>query len=254
MGASTALDTRTPVLSVRSLSKAFGGVKAVQDVSFYLHVGECVALLGGNGAGKTTVVSMITGLMTPDSGAVEIDGEEQHFRNPQDAREAGVETVFQNLALCDNLDAPANLFLGRELTLGWGPLRFVRNRAMRAETASLLDRLGVRMPDLRAPIALHSGGQRQALAFLRATRRAPKLLVLDEPTAALGVREKEQLVAAVRGLIKEHEVSVVLISHDMEEVRQLADRVVVLHQGRLAAESMPEVTDAPAIVSLITGA
>jgi ABC-type sugar transport system ATPase subunit len=254
MGTATALDTRTPVLSARSLSKAFGGVKAVQDVSFDVHQGECVALLGGNGAGKSTVVSMITGLTTADSGVVDIDGEVKHFRNPQDAREAGVETVFQNLALCDNLDAPANLFLGRELAFGCGPLRFVRNRAMRAETASMLARLGVSMPDLRVPIALHSGGQRQALAFLRATRRAPKLLVLDEPTAALGVREKRQLVAAVRGLIEEHSVSVVLVSHDMEEVRQLADRVVVLHQGRLAAESMPEVADTPAIVSLITGA
>lgn len=242
-----------PLLRVRDLSKSYGGVLAVADVSFDVAAGECVALLGGNGAGKSTVVAALTGLIKPDSGSILIDSLAVDLSGPQDAREVGIEAVFQNLALCDNLDAPANLFLGRELYRSLGPLRVRRDRRMRDATRVTLEQMGVRMPDLKVPVSSHSGGQRQALAFARAVRSASRLLILDEPTAALGLAEKRQVVAAVRRLIDERGMAVLLVSHDMHEMQQLADRVVVLRQGRLAASTMPPVNDLNAIVGLITG-
>jgi ABC-type sugar transport system ATPase subunit len=242
------------VLRLEGVSKSFGGVRAVDDVSFSVAAGECVALLGGNGAGKSTIVSMISGIAQPDSGSIVFNGARMTFNGPADARRAGIETVFQNLGLCENLDAPSNFFLGRELYSRQLGLRLLRKREMRHRTADALRDIGVRMPPLNAPVVKLSGGQRQALAFARAVRGASGLLILDEPTAALGVAEKEQIIQVVRGLVVDKGMSVLLISHDMDEMQRLADRVVVLRRGRIAAQEMPAVSDLPAIVSLITGA
>jgi ABC-type sugar transport system ATPase subunit len=242
-----------PVLSVTGIEKRFGGVHALEDVSLSVEPGECVALMGGNGAGKSTLVSIISGLFPPDAGQIEVEGRPVTFRGPDDARLAGIETVFQNLALCNNLDASANLFLGREQYRRIGPVKVLSRRRMRAETQRTLADLGVRIPDLDAPTEALSGGQRQALAFARAVRGRSRLLILDEPTAALGVAERRQVVDAVRRIRTEHRVSVLLISHNLQEIRLLADRAVVLRHGRVAGALPVTANNEDALVALLTG-
>ncbi len=242
-----------PLLEVRGVSKHFGGVHALSDVSMQIAPGECVALMGGNGAGKSTLVSIVAGLTAPDTGDVLFDGDVVAFRTPDDARHVGIETVFQNLALCDNLDAPGNLFLGRELRRRIGPFSVMNRRKMIAETKKTLADLGVRIPDLRAATASLSGGQRQALAFARAVRAQSRLLILDEPTAALGVAERGRVMETVHSLRRSHGLTVLLISHNLQEIRELADRVVVLRHGRMVGTlTVSDNTDG-AIVALLTG-
>jgi ABC-type sugar transport system ATPase subunit len=242
------------LLEVEKVSKRFGGVHALSGVSCSLEAGECVALMGGNGAGKSTLVSILSGLQAADDGAVQFGGQEAAFASPDDARRAGIETVFQNLGLCDNLDAPGNLFLGRELHRRVGPLKFLRRRAMEQETRRTLADLKVNLPDLRAASAGLSGGQRQALAFARAVRAASQLLILDEPTAALGVEERGRVVETVKRLRADRGMAVLLITHNLVEMRELADRVIVLRRGEIAGEAELADVDDDRIVSLITGA
>lgn len=242
-----------PLLEVRQISKRYGGVQALEGVTFHVEAGECLALMGGNGAGKSTLVSIITGLQPADSGNVMLDGAPAHFRGSADARHAGIETVYQTLALCDNLDAAGNLFLGREITVGAGPFKFIRRREMAQETQETLASLGVALPDQRAATVGYSGGQRQALAFARTIRASCRLLVLDEPTAALGVAERASVVAAVKTLRENHGVTVLLVTHNLEEMRELADRVAVLRNGRFVGTVGTSATDDDTIVSMITG-
>jgi ABC-type sugar transport system ATPase subunit len=243
----------TDLVALNGVSKHFGGVAALDNVSLSIAPGEAVALMGGNGAGKSTLVSILAGLQRPDSGSLWIEGREQRFEEPQDARNLGIETVFQNLALCGNLDAPGNLFLGREL--GWGvrPFRFLNRRAMVEETRHTLEQLGVRIPDLSATASSYSGGQRQALAFARAVRSRSRLLMLDEPTAALGVEESANVVATVRRLREERGMAVLLITHNLEEMRKIAHRAVVLRRGRLVGSVSLDAVDDDRIVGMITG-
>jgi ABC-type sugar transport system ATPase subunit len=224
------------------------------DVDFEIFPGECVALMGDNGAGKSTLIKILTGLYQPDAGRVSVDGRDVAFASPDDSRRAGIEVVFQDLALCDNLDAAANFYLGREEAVGWGPLRFLRKRQMAAITAQHISAVGVTLPDPRAPVGAYSGGQRQALAFARALRGAARLLVLDEPTAALGVRERTEVINAINRLRSERGVSVILITHNIEELRALADRVVVLRRGQRVGELQVATASPQDVVALITGA
>lgn len=246
--------TTAPLLQITGAYKTFGHVTALNGVDFQLHQGEIVALLGDNGAGKSTLVKVIAGVHQLDAGELRIDGEAVHFRSPADSRGAGIETVYQDLAVFDNLDVLANMFMGREhRTPSWlGPLGYLRNRQMLAAWKTASAELQVTIPDPRQPIGLMSGGQRQAVAVARAAAFASRVVVLDEPTAALGIRESRQVIELVRSL-PERGMSVVLISHNMEHVLQIADRATVLRQGRVVGNAAASKENEHRLVSMIVG-
>lgn len=245
----------TPVLEVRDAVKRFGGVHALDQASLTLQRGEILALLGDNGAGKSTMVKSISGAYQLDGGQILVDGQPVQLRDSSDARALGIETVYQDLALFDNLPAAANFYAGRELVApgkvgrSWG---FLRERKMFTETTELLEKLRVRIPSLTLPVGLMSGGQRQAIAVARAVAFATKVVLLDEPTAALGIRETRQVLDLVRSL-PEHGVSVILISHQLDHVMEVADRAVVLRRGRVVGEEVPTPETHERLVSLIVG-
>ena len=246
----------TPVLVVRDAHKRFGAVHALKGVGLDAFRGEVLALLGDNGAGKSTLVRCISGVHALDEGEILLDGETAAIGTPSLARQAGIETVYQDLALFDNLTPSQNFYCGREIAgPTWLPrgLRFLNARAMDREAASVIERLKVRLPRFDAPVALMSGGQRQAIAVARATVFARKVVILDEPTAALGVRESRKVLDLVRQLRDEGN-AVILITHNMEHVIELADRAVVLRQGRKVGELRPERANQQELVSLIVGA
>lgn len=247
--------TAETVLEVRELYKSFGAVRALAGVSLSLHRGEVLAVLGDNGAGKSTLVKCIAGSQPPDAGEIVVDGEPVRLRNPREARDRGIEMVYQDLAVFGNLSAAQNFYAGRELVWPrWaGRLGLLRERAMLAETRRTLERLGVGIPDVRAELAQMSGGQRQAVAVARAVANASKIVILDEPTAALGLRESARVHDLVR-LLVDHAVSVVLISHNLQEVTDLAQRAVVLRRGRIVGEAVPTPDNHAHLVSLIVGA
>jgi ribose transport system ATP-binding protein len=243
------------VLEVEGATKSFGAVAALSDVSLRLGRGEVLAVVGDNGAGKSTLIKCVSGAHRLDRGHVRVDGELVTLRSPVHARQHGIETVYQDLSLFDNLSVVANLFAGRELTaprrtrvLGW-----LRNRAMTSRVAEILAELEVNVPNLHAPVGLLSGGQRQAIAVARAVTFATRLVILDEPTAALGVRETRNVLRLVKRL-PERGVSVIIISHNLEQVAEVADRVMVLRRGAKVGEAPPDAEHHDRIVSLIVGA
>jgi D-xylose transport system ATP-binding protein len=244
-----------PVLQVEGATKRFGAVTALSDVSLALGRGEILALVGDNGAGKSTLIKCVSGAHRLDRGRVCVDGELVALRSPVHARQHGIETVYQDLSLFDNLSVVANLFAGRELTSPEGA-RFpgwLRNRAMTSRVAEILGQLEVGVPNLHAPVGLLSGGQRQAIAVARAVTFATRLVILDEPTAALGVRETRNVLRLVKRL-PERGVSVIIISHNLEQVAEVADRVVVMRRGANVGEAPPDAEHHDRIVSLIVGA
>jgi D-xylose transport system ATP-binding protein len=242
-------------LEVEGATKSFGAVAALSDVSLRLGRGEVLAVVGDNGAGKSTLIKCVSGAHRLDRGRVRVEGELVALRSPVHARQHGIETVYQDLSLFDNLSVVANLFAGRELTaprrtrvLGW-----LRNRAMTSRVAEILAELEVNVPNLHAPVGLLSGGQRQAIAVARAVTFATRLVILDEPTAALGVRETRNVLRLVKRL-PERGVSVIIISHNLEQVAEVADRVMVLRRGAKVGEAPPDAEHHDRIVSLIVGA
>jgi D-xylose transport system ATP-binding protein len=245
----------TALLQIRGAAKSYGAVRALEDASLSLDAGEIVALLGDNGAGKSTLVKAICGVHALDAGEIRLDGLPVTFGSPVEARRAGIETLHQDLGLFDNLSAVANFRIGRELRRpAWlGRLAFLRERAMEEDWAAQLDRLAVRRMGARQEVGLMSGGQRQAIAVLRAVAFADRVVILDEPTAALGVRESAQVLELVQRL-PERGVAVLLISHNLEHVAQVADRAVVLRQGRTVGEAVPTAANHEALVSMIVGA
>ena len=248
--------TPTPVLAVRHAQKRFGAVHALRDVSLEAYRGEVLALLGDNGAGKSTLVKCISGVHALDDGQILVDGLATSIHSPAAARRAGIETVYQDLALFDNLTPAQNFYCGREIAApSWLPLglRLLNGRAMDRQTATVLERLKVKLPKFDAPVALMSGGQRQAIAVARATVFARKLVILDEPTAALGVRESRKVLDLIMQLRAEGN-AVILITHNMEQVVELADRAVVLRQGRKVGELRPDRANQKELVSMIVGA
>lgn len=244
-----------PVLEVRHARKSFGSVQALVDVNLELYRGEVLALLGDNGAGKSTVIKAISGVHGLDEGDILVNGQTVTMKSPHHARKLGIETVYQDLAVFDNLDALGNLFVGRELrSPRWlGPLGFLRTKAMAGHWSDYADRLGVVVRDPKQAVGLMSGGQRQAIAVARAMAFASDVVILDEPTAALGVRESKEVLDLVSKLAA-HGVGVVLISHNMEQVAQVADRAVVLRLGRNVGEARPTTQNQQHLVSLIMGA
>lgn len=243
------------ILETRGLTKHYGGVHALQDADFTLRQGEHVAIMGDNGAGKSTFVRQITGVEQRTSGKIIFHGEEVNFVGPLDAREAGIETVFQNLALADDLDVPDNLFLGREKTrFDWlGPFRILDYKAMRQATLAGLEKTAVKIPNINNAIRNMSGGQRQCVAIARTATFRSKLTIMDEPTAALGVQETAQVENIIKTL-KEAGEPLILISHNMRQVFDLVDRIVVFRRGRICANLLKSETDGQDVVAYITGA
>lgn len=238
-----------PVLRLRGVSKRFGAVQALTDVSLDVNAGEVVALVGDNGAGKSTLIKVVAGVGPADSGTVEFDGEQVVIGRPADAQRLGIASVYQDLALCDNLDVVANLYLGRELRRG-GVLDEI---TMEQRSRELLGSLSVKIPSVRIPVASLSGGQRQSVAIARSLLGDPRVVVLDEPTAALGVAQTAQVLDLVERL-RERGHGVVLVSHNLADVFAVADRVVVLRLGRGAGEYAVDGTSQDEIVAAITGA
>jgi D-xylose transport system ATP-binding protein len=237
------------VLSLTGVNKRFGAVQALTDVSLTVRAGEVVALVGDNGAGKSTLVKIISGVYQPDDGEIVFDGRKVEVSGPSDAQQLGIATVFQDLALCDNLDVVANLFLGQERTS-----RSVLNEVeMEKEAWRLLRTLSAKIPSVRIPIASLSGGQRQTVAIARSLVGKPKVVMLDEPTAALGVAQTAEVLNLVERL-RENGLGVILISHNMADVQAVADRIVVLRLGRNAADFRVEEASTAELVAAITGA
>ena len=242
------------ILKTEGLTKHYGGVHALIDCNFEIRQGEHVAIMGDNGAGKSTFVRQITAVEQRTAGKVWFDGEYVEFDGPLEAREAGIETVFQTLALADHLDVPDNLFLGREKTLfNLGPFSILDYKGMRDATIRGLEKTGVKIPNIRNTIQNMSGGQRQCVAIARTATFHSKLTIMDEPTAALGVQETAQVENIIRTL-KEQGEPLILISHNMRQVMDLCDRIVVFRRGRIVANLRKEETDGQDVVAYITGA
>jgi simple sugar transport system ATP-binding protein len=240
------------LLEARKISKRFGGVHALEEVDFRLYPGEVVALAGDNGAGKSTLTKIISGVFPPDSGELAFRGEEVALANPQDARARGIETIYQDLALADNLDVGANVFLGREpMTRRFG-LPVIDRRRMRAEAALTLDTLDIGLDRLDRPVRALSGGQRQCVAIGRALHWQAQVMIMDEPTAALGVPEQRKVLALIQSL-KARGVGIVFISHNLQDIFAASDRIVVLRRGVNAGERATASANPDEIVRMMVG-
>ena len=246
------LVTNQPTLEVKNLSKHYGGVYALADVSLSFREGEVTAIVGDNGAGKSTLLKAICGALVPDSGDILVRGLPFAFKGPNDAREAGIETVHQDLALANNLTVAQNMFLGREETSGFWPFKFLRARRMNQRAYETINSLSVNVPSSQATVEELSGGQRQAIAIARATTWGNLVVLMDEPTAALGVTETsrvERLITALR----ERGLCVVIVSHDLGQVFRVSDRIAVMRQGRLVAHLVTNDSSGDELLGLITG-
>jgi simple sugar transport system ATP-binding protein len=244
-----------PILACAEISKRFGGVHALERVSFELHRGEVLALAGDNGAGKSTLIKTISGVFQPDDGGLFYKGERTTFAGPRDARERGIETIYQDLALADNLDVGENVFLGREpRTRLLGLFPRIDRKAMRTAAHKVLDQLDIDIPrrKLGEPVRNLSGGQRQAVAIGRAIYWKAELLIMDEPTAALGVPEQRKVRELIQRL-KTQNVAVIFISHNLQDIFEVCDRILVLRRGIKAGERLPSKTSADEIVKLMVG-
>lgn len=247
--------TTTPALAVRGATKRFGAVLALDGVDLEVHRGQVLALLGDNGAGKSTLIKCISGVHQLDDGVIEMDGVPAAIHSPAQARDLGIETVYQDLALFDNLGPAANFYAGREAAgPSWLPtwLRVLDRKGMAERTAELLDRLQVGLPDMSNQVGLLSGGQRQAVAVARAAAFASNVVILDEPTAALGLRESRHVLDLINRL-RERNHAVIVISHALDHVIDIADRAVVMRRGRKVGEEIPTRENQQRIVSLIVG-
>ena len=241
-----------PVLGVERISRSFGAVEALRDVSFEVKAGEVVALLGDNGAGKSTLVKIIAGTIQPDSGRLLFEGQPVALDSPATAKRLGIETVYQDLSICPNMDVVANFFMGRELYRNILGLKVLRERAMREETERTLRDIGTQIPSVFTTMEHLSGGQRQAVELCRFVHWGGKLVLLDEPFAALGVRQTHRGLELIEQ-VRARGVSVVVITHNMLHAFQVADRLIVLRQGRVAGIRRVEETSTDEIVTLITG-
>jgi simple sugar transport system ATP-binding protein len=247
-------DAEPAVMSALGISKQFGHVTALTDVSLEVAPAEVLALMGDNGAGKSTLVKILSGALAPDRGELRVRGRRVQFSTPSDARDAGIETVYQDLALADDLSAPANLFLGRERTKAGllGRLGVLDAKRMQREAKEHIASLGARVPDYRASVRMFSGGQRQSVAIARASIWASELIIMDEPTAALGLVQTEQVAQLIKRT-RDRGIAVIVISHSVPFVVEVADRIVVLRLGRAAATLSPATTSHDEIVAAITG-
>jgi len=241
---------QAPLVEMKNIHLAFGGVKAVDDVSVNLFPGEVVGLLGHNGAGKSTLIKVLSGAYKADAGIIYINGERANINNPRDARKYNIETIYQTLALADNLDAAANLFLGRELVNRFG---LVDDDAMEAETRKIMGRLNPNFAKFSSPVSALSGGQRQSVAITRAVYFNARILIMDEPTAALGPQETKMVADLIKQL-KSEGIGIFLISHDIHDIMNLCDRISVMKNGKLVGtENVADVTDDEILGMIILG-
>ncbi|AXS40949.1 ATP-binding cassette domain-containing protein [Breoghania sp. L-A4] len=245
--ADTAHSGTTPLVEMRNMSIAFGGVRAVDNVDVDLYPGEVVGLLGHNGAGKSTLIKMLSGAYRADEGKIRVNGEDVEIHNPRDAKRCGIETIYQTLALADNIDAAGNLFLGRELRTPWGTLDDV---AMEAAAREVMFRLNPNFRKFKDPVHALSGGQRQSIAIARAIHFNARILIMDEPTAALGPQETKQVADLVLKL-KAEGIGIFLISHDIHDVFDLADRVAVMKNGHLVGTAKTSEVTADEVLGMI---
>lgn len=243
----------TPLLEVRNLSKNFGPVQALNDLTMHVGAGEVVALAGDNGAGKTTLIKAISGVYRPSSGSIHLAGEEVSFSSPQEARERGIETIYQDLALADNLSIGANIFLGREpMTKRFGFLPVLDRKKMAQAAKETMALLDFHVSRMEAPVSNFSGGQRQAVAIGRAVYWNARILIMDEPTAALGVPEQRKVISLIHQL-KAQGRGVVFISHNLQDIFAVSDRIVVLRRGVMAGERRIAETTHDEVVKLMIG-
>lgn len=253
--AADATSARQPILSVREVSKRYGGVHALEDVNLDLYAGEVVALVGDNGAGKSTLLKTLSGNIAPTAGAVYVDGEPVSFHRPADATAAGIATVYQDLAIALDLNVTENMFLGREL-VKQGVGRFTGHldrRAMREATRAALDAVRIRIPDINQPMRSLSGGQRQAVAIARATRWSDRVLLLDEPTAALGVEQQREVLDLIMEVRNSRNMAVILVSHQLPHVLEVADRIAVLRRGSISRIFDASEATSENLIAAITG-
>ncbi len=244
-----------PLLQAVNLTKRFGGLTAVDSVSLDVNAGEVTGLVGDNGAGKSTFIKMIAGVYPPDAGELYFEGRQVEFSGPRDARDMGIETIYQDLALAENLDVGSNIFLGREIKkrhLG-GMIKTLDRSKMREESANVLSRLDIVIPSLTQQIRNLSGGQRQSVAIARTIYWNAKMVIMDEPTAALGVAQQRDVLKLVRTLCDQG-VPVIIISHNMQDVFAVADRIVVMRRGKKVGELLAKQTKPDEVVSLMVGA
>jgi len=241
---------RTPIVEMRQIVKRFGGLIAVDHVDCELHAGECVGLLGHNGAGKTVLIKVLSGVYQPDEGLIRVHGKEVNFRTPRDAQAAGIETIHQTLALADNLDGPGNLFLGRELLTPW---RTLDSRRMEFEARKIINRLNPAFKNILDPVLRMSGGQRQSVAIARALYFNARILIMDEPCAALGPAESRMVLETIKRL-KAEGIGIFLISHEMHDVFEVCDRATVMKNGRVVGMvHMKDVTQDEVLQMIIQG-
>jgi ribose transport system ATP-binding protein len=241
------------VLVVSGLRKSFGSVQAVKEASIRLPRGKVTALIGDNGAGKSTLIRCLCGVHRPDGGTIELDGHAVQFHSPDQARDAGIETVHQNLALVDDLTVWQNLFLGRERTRGFGPVQLLDRRGMRAKAKEMVSALAINVPSVTSRVRRLSGGQRQAVSIARAAGWGSKIVIMDEPTAALGVQETVRVEDLIRGL-RDRGMTILLISHNFDQVMRLADGVWVMRAGNSVGHRHISETSGEELVGLVTGA
>jgi simple sugar transport system ATP-binding protein len=248
-------ETGAVLLAGRGITKSFGHVEALQGVDFEVPEGSIVGLVGDNGAGKSTLIGVLSGVLQPDGGTIVLDGREVVIPDPHAARDLGIETVFQDLALAPELEPALNIYLGREIVRAGllGKLTFIDRRRMRSQAEGRLRQLGIDLPRLDRPVSYLSGGQRQAVAIARALIWARRILLLDEPTAALGVRQS-RIVHDVIRRVRDQGITVVIISHNMADVLSLTDRIVAMRLGRVAATFLTAETSGDEVVAAITGA
>jgi fructose transport system ATP-binding protein len=250
------MNAEAPILQAQGLVKKYGQVVALDGADFDLMAGEILAIIGDNGAGKSTLIKALSGALQPEEGEILLEGETVNFRSPRDARRAGIETVYQDLAVAPALDIASNVFLGRE-TRRRGPagrvLRLLDKRGMRRQAARHFEELGIRVQSIGQPVENLSGGQRQGVAVARAATWARRLVIMDEPTAALGVKETRQVLDLILR-VRERGLPVILISHDMPHVFELADRIHIMRLGRRVAVVTPKTHTMPEAVAIMTGA
>jgi ABC-type sugar transport system ATPase subunit len=244
------------ILEVKKINKRFGGIKAVDDVDIKLHKGEIIAIVGDNGAGKSTLIKMISGVYRKDSGEIFINSEKANIETTIDARNYGIETVYQDQGLVPNFNASLNLFLGREKVYGnfLGRIfKLVDFRYMRKETKKMLDMVGITIKDMYSDVESFSGGQKQAVVVGRAVYWGGKIIILDEPTNNLGVKEERRIIALIKKLRDEYGISIIIISHNIAHVFELVDRIIVLRNGKKVGERIKKETNTNEIISMITG-
>jgi simple sugar transport system ATP-binding protein len=247
------MDKQQPILELKGIKKSFGAIRALRGVDLQLHPGEVLGLLGDNGAGKSTLMKVVSGAYVPDEGTYLLDGREVHFKSPKDARQERLEMVYQDLSLCDSIDVAKNLFLGREPVRKILGLKFLDHNRLHEEAQEILERLHIKVPSTHVTVKNLSGGQRQAIAIGRAVSFNPKVLILDEPTAALAVREVDEVLSLIRRL-RDQGVGIILISHRLQDVMAASDRIMFMYEGSKVAERKTSETNLEEVIRLIVQA